>query len=251
MCSAATISADRGCRIKVNYTLLGDGTVFDSSEGREPLAFVVGAGQMIPGFDRGVRGMKVGETKVLTLAPKDAYGEHRPEAVQEVPLNQLPYSVEVGTQLQTQSGQRAVVTKIEGGKATVDLNHKLAGKTLLSKVTVVSIDPPAEIKVDTISTGDGKTYPKKGDTLTMHYTGTLADNGKKFDSSVDCGTPFSFTIGVGQVIKGWDEGVIKMSLGEKAKLFIPADMGYGARGAGGVIPPNADLIFEVELLKIN
>merc|ERR550537_1072224 len=76
MCSAATISADRGCRIKVNYTLLGDGTVFDSSEGREPLAFVVGAGQMIPGFDRGVVGMQVGEAKELRLDPKDAYGEH-------------------------------------------------------------------------------------------------------------------------------------------------------------------------------
>lgn len=78
----------------------------------------------------------------------------------------------------------------------------------------------------------------------MHYTGTLT-NGKKFDSSVDRGRPFEFTIGVGQVIKGWDEGVMKMSVGEKAKLEITPDYGYGARGAGGVIPPNADLIFEV------
>ena len=109
----------------------------------------------------------------------------------------------------------------------------------------------------------------------MHYTGTLT-NGSKFDSSVDRGQPFSFQIGVGQVIKGWDEGVIKMSLGEKAKLTISPDYGYGANGArpspppaprsarvtarcvllccagaGGVIPPNATLIFEVELLKIN
>lgn len=85
----------------------------------------------------------------------------------------------------------------------------------------------------------------------MHYTGTLKSNGKKFDSSVDRGQPFQFKIGVGQVIRGWDEGVMKMSLGEKAVLTISSDFGYGARGAGGVIPPNADLVFEVELLKIN
>ncbi|XP_060568749.1 uncharacterized protein LOC132727328 isoform X1 [Ruditapes philippinarum] len=96
-----------------------------------------------------------------------------------------------------------------------------------------------------------KTFPKPGDTLSMHYTGTLASNGKKFDSSVDKGRPFQFTIGVGQVIKGWDEGVMQMSLGEKAVLNISSDYGYGPQGAGGVIPPNADLKFEVQLLKIN
>ncbi|KAJ9452892.1 Peptidyl-prolyl cis-trans isomerase [Diplonema papillatum] len=107
------------------------------------------------------------------------------------------------------------------------------------------------VQKQTITPGDGVTFPKAGDKLTMHYTGTLTSNGSKFDSSVDKGRPFSFTIGVGQVIKGWDEGVIQMSVGEKAKLLITSDYGYGARGAGGVIPPNADLTFEVELLQIN
>jgi len=103
----------------------------------------------------------------------------------------------------------------------------------------------------TTTPGDGTTFPKKGDSLTMHYTGTLASDGTKFDSSVDKGRPFTFTIGVGQVIKGWDDGVIQMSVGEKATLKITSDFGYGARGAGGVIPANADLVFEVELIKIN
>jgi len=91
--------------------------------------------------------------------------------------------------------------------------------------------------------------PSDKQKLTMHYTGTLTD-GSKFDSSLDRGRPFEFTIGVGQVIKGWDEGVIEMSKGEKAKLTISSDFGYGARGAGGVIPPNAELIFEVTLINI-
>ena len=101
-----------------------------------------------------------------------------------------------------------------------------------------------------LKAGDGENFPKKGDKLSMHYTGTLASNGTKFDSSHDRGTPFSFKIGKGDVIKGWDEGVMQMSLGEKAILHITSDYGYGERGAGGVIPPDADLDFEVELLAI-
>lgn len=83
------------------------------------------------------------------------------------------------------------------------------------------------------------------------YSGTLASNGGQFDSSHKRGRPFTFTIGVGQVIRGWDEGVMQMSLGEKAMLHITSDYGYGAQGAGGVIPPNADLNFEVHLMQIN
>jgi len=85
----------------------------------------------------------------------------------------------------------------------------------------------------------------------MHYTGTLAKGGKQFDSSRDREEPFEFTIGIGKVIQGWDKGVMKMSLGERAILKIPSKMGYGARGAGRAIPPNADLVFDVELLAID
>ncbi|OLY83021.1 FK506-binding protein 1 [Smittium mucronatum] len=106
------------------------------------------------------------------------------------------------------------------------------------------------VTVDQITPGDGVHFPKKGDKLSMHYTGTL-ENGTKFDSSRDRMKEFQFTIGVGQVIRGWDEGILKMSLGERAKLTITGDYAYGPRGYPGLIPPNATLIFDVELLKIN
>ena len=96
--------------------------------------------------------------------------------------------------------------------------------------------------------GDGA-VAKKGDNVSVHYTGRLKD-GSKFDSSVDRGQPFDFPLGAGRVIKGWDEGVAGMKVGGKRKLIIPSALGYGERGAGGVIPANATLLFEVELLKV-
>lgn len=99
-------------------------------------------------------------------------------------------------------------------------------------------------------TSEGKgAAAKAGDTVEVHYTGRLKD-GTKFDSSRDRNRPFAFKLGAGQVIAGWDEGVAGMKLGGKRTLVIPANLGYGARGAGGVIPPNAELTFEVELLGI-
>ena len=128
-------------------------------------------------------------------------------------------------------------------KETLDLMERAKKTGDAAAVTTASGLQYVDQKV-----GEGAS-PQTGQKVTVHYTGWLTD-GTKFDSSVDRGQPFVFTIGRGQVIKGWDEGVSTMKVGGKRKLTIPPTLGYGARGAGGVIPPNATLVFEVELLEI-
>ncbi|WP_250121538.1 FKBP-type peptidyl-prolyl cis-trans isomerase [Chroococcidiopsis sp. CCMEE 29] len=126
-------------------------------------------------------------------------------------------------------------------------NNNLIANNTMSDANTVTTD--SGLKYVQLKEGTGAT-PKPGQTVSVHYTGTLED-GTKFDSSRDRGKPFSFKLGAGQVIKGWDEGISNMKVGERRQLIIPPELGYGARGAGGVIPPNATLIFDVELLKIS
>ena len=114
---------------------------------------------------------------------------------------------------------------------------------------MTSIKTASGLLIEDLVVGDGATAGA-GQRVSVHYTGWL-ENGNKFDSSKDRGEPFVFALGRGQVIRGWDEGVSGMKVGGKRKLTIPSNLGYGARGAGGVIPPNATLLFEVELLGVS
>ena len=127
---------------------------------------------------------------------------------------------------------------------TIAQADALGGEMVAAKERITD----SGLRITDLVIGDGP-EARSGQTVVVHYRGTL-ENGTQFDASYDRGTPFSFPLGAGRVIKGWDEGVAGMQVGGKRKLVIPADLGYGARGAGGVIPPNATLIFEVELLEI-
>jgi peptidylprolyl isomerase len=136
--------------------------------------------------------------------------------------------------------------KLEEGKEKADTTK---AKGAVKKMSEKEITTASGLKYVDIKVGTGAS-PKKGDMVSVHYTGWLT-NGKKFDSSVDRGQPFEFGIGLGQVIQGWDEGVMSMKVGGKRKLIIPAELAYGNRAVGGgLIPPNSTLIFEVELLGI-
>jgi peptidylprolyl isomerase len=212
--------------VSVNYRgTLEDGTEFDSSYSRgEPIAFPLGKGYVIPGWDEGIALMNVGGKARLIIPPDLAYGE-------------------------------------EGAAGVIPPDA-----TLIFDVELVSISPgsPAEftqvnaedyvttetgLKYYDFETGDGPT-PQAGQEVVVHYTGWLL-NGTKFDSSLDRGSPFSFVLGAGRVISGWDEGLATMKVGGKRQLVIPPELAYGDQGASGVIPPNATLVFEVELLEIH
>ncbi len=140
--------------------------------------------------------------------------------------------------------------------------HLMAACAAIATLSILSMNDeaaaqapvttPSGLQMTDTQVGTGAS-PKQGQTAVVHYTGFLFDKGakgKKFDSSVDRGQPFEFPVGAGRVIKGWDEGVATMKVGGKRTLIIPPALGYGERGAGGVIPPNATLIFDVELLGV-
>ena len=186
-----------------------------------PISFVVGRGDAVfPGWEEGVTGMKVGGKRFLVVPPELGLGEQG--------NGEIPPNATLVLEIQ-------LVEVIEPRVAT-----KVDEKDYITTAS--------GLKYYDLKAGAGET-PTAGQTVVVHYTGWLED-GTQFDSSVDRGEPFTFPIGQGSVIPGWDEGVATMKVGGKRQLVIPAALAYGEAGSGSVIPPNATLIFEVELLEI-
>ncbi|MEX1019794.1 MAG: FKBP-type peptidyl-prolyl cis-trans isomerase [Litorilinea sp.] len=217
--------AQAGQIVSVHYTgTLEDGTVFDSSYNRnEPISFPLGAGMVIPGWDEGIALMNVGTQAILVIPPELGYGPQGAGGV--IPPNAtLIFDVEL---VEVSEGAPAAPTEVDAADYTTT---------------------DEGLQIYDFEVGTGPT-PETGQVVVVHYTGWLLDGGK-FDSSLDRGASFSFQLGTGQVIQGWDLGVADMQVGGRRQIVIPPELGYGAQGAGGVIPPNATLIFEVELLEI-
>jgi peptidylprolyl isomerase len=211
--------------VQVHYTgMLADGTTFDSSFNYdEPFAFPLGQGLVIPGWDEGIGLLPVGSKAKFIIPPELAYGAFGAGGV--IPPNAtLYFDVEL---LDILPGSPEAPVNL----AEIDYTTTNSG-----------------LKYHDFELGQGE-LPAEGQVVKVHYTGWLAD-GTKFDSSLDRGMPFVFPVGVDYVIPGWDEGVATMKVGGKRQLLIPSGLAYGEEGAGEVIPPDATLVFEVELLEI-
>jgi len=214
----------KGDKVTVHYTgTLTNGTKFDSSKDRnQPFSFKVGSGQVIKGWDEGLALLNVGDKATLIIPPAIGYGER---AVGSIPANStLNFDIEV---IDTKTAPSAKPYEV-AGKDTVKMQSGL--------------------KFIKVASGTGA-KPALGSTVSVHYTGYLMD-GKIFDSSIERDEPIEFQIGRGMVIKGWEEGIALMQVGDKMRLIIPSELAYGPSGAGGVIPPNATLIFDVELVNV-
>ena len=219
------LTATQNSTVSTNYIIwvkTAEGYDYvDQSLANLPVSFVLGKGDTVfPGWEEGATGMKVGGKRLLVIPPELALGAE--------------------------------------GNSVIPPNATLVMEIELADVKEPQVATPVDEKDYTTTTSGLKYYdltpgtgdsPKTGQTVVVHYTGWLSD-GTQFDSSLDRGEPFSFVLGEGSVIPGWEEGVATMQVGGKRQLVVPPDLGYGEQGAGNLIPPGATLVFEVELLEI-
>lgn len=242
-------------------------TALDASAPNHPLEFIAGAeeSRVLRGLAQGIIGLTVGRRTELVVAPEDGYGFRDEEKVVKLPQNQFPAEgVKTGTTLTVQVGEEqlpAVITEVDDESVTLDMNVPLAGKTLLFSVEVTKVARKERVKdlgngliLETTADGDCSTFPKQGGSAKIHYVGTLDDNGEVFVSTPDLGAPLEVALGKGQgaLLRGIDQALPHMSLGERAVLRVPSEpWGFGERGSpDGKVPPGAAFRLFVELLEV-
>eukprot|EP00658_Telonema_sp_P-2_P021657 TRINITY_DN18631_c0_g2_i6.p1 TRINITY_DN18631_c0_g2~~TRINITY_DN18631_c0_g2_i6.p1 ORF type:complete len:324 (+),score=52.33 TRINITY_DN18631_c0_g2_i6:65-1036(+) len=247
-----------GDRVLVAYraALSGHGEAKVDAGSESQIEFVIGEGQMVPGFEHGIAGLEVGESTELVVLPSDGYGEWSEEHLVKIPRSELPSGVSPGSRLRLDSrGQIGIVREMDDSKALLDLNHELAGKTVVFYVTLLECKPVGAHEVSILSEtkqGDAMTFPMPGDSVVVHYVGRSVKTNQVFDSSEQRNKPLSFTVGQNNVIAGFEEGVKKMSQGQRVLLSIPAN----SQATGGKFefkppfPPEGDLVFEFELVSV-
>jgi peptidylprolyl isomerase len=219
----------KGDKVTAHYTgTLADGKKFDSSKDRnQPFSFKVGVGQVIPGWDEGFQLLNIGDKATFTIPPQIGYGASGAGGGVIPPNATLIFDVEV-------------IDAVEGPKPRPAIPFEVTG---LDTVRMQS-----GLRFVKVESGNG-VKAEQGKYVSVHYTGYLLD-GKKFDSSVERGEPIEFQLGRGMVIKGWEEGIELMHVGDKMRFIIPSELAYGEKGAPGAIPPNATLIFDCELVDV-
>ncbi|KAJ3036321.1 hypothetical protein HK097_003875 [Rhizophlyctis rosea] len=224
----------KGDMISMHYTgtFAKDGKKFDSSLDRgQPLEAPIGVGNLIRGWDEAVLTMTKGEKAKLLVDYTAAYGEQgHPGGIP--PKSDLIFELEL---VDFKKSNRVEVEEVV---PIIPIEDQVVAAEGNNWKKVI------------VKEGDGVSFPSKGDKIVMQYTGRFQSSGKKFDSSLERGTPLEIPIGAGMLIRGWDEGVPTMSVGEKALLYVGHEAAYGEGGFEPVIPPKADLVFEVELLEI-
>ncbi len=241
-----------GDRMKAHFviSLLGGGQLYSTRDQGNPIEIEIGREFDNPGVTEGISLMRKGAQATLIVPSKLAFGEEgRGEFVP--PYSTLIYEVEV-VDLKTKAEYEKEQALIELQMKQADEKQKLIEKENIAKYMKeknlsATPQPSGLVYIETLKGTGAKA--EAGKKVKVHYTGTLLD-GSKFDSSVDRGTPFEFTLGQGQVIRGWDEGITLMNIGGKATLIIPFEMGYGNRSMGPTIPAYSTLVFEVELIGV-
>ncbi|GAB5366667.1 hypothetical protein AAMO2058_001163200 [Amorphochlora amoebiformis] len=230
------------------------GEIFMSTwELGEPMNLITGEGLVVPIIENSIQGMEQGEKKTVKMEPGKAFGVRDPKRVIEIPLGQIPPGVGPGAIMEIGESSFAKLVEIRDNTALVDINNPLADRPVDFEFEILRIaskpEPFTQLRMKTVIPGDGESKPQEGNCVRIFYIGYLRD-GSVFDENRSK-EPFSFILGNGRVVQGIEIAVKNMTLGQRVQIEVPSKYGYDEYGAPGLIPPNSDLIFDIELVGLS